>query len=99
MFVEDWFASEKGARAVSHSSEVSMGMVVTKRKTRGRWGIDLRCVGFDCRMGNTVPFCEAGWLPNERTRGSDLTVLGALAIDFQTATSRIRIFKTLLTHG
>lgn len=50
-------------------------------------------------MGNTVPFCEAGWLPNERTRGSDLTVLGALVIDFQAATSRIRIFKTLLTHG
>jgi hypothetical protein len=76
-----------------------MGMVVTKRKTGGRWRIDPRCVGCGCRMGDTVPFCEAVWLPNERTRGSDLTVLGALAIDFQTATSRIRIFKTLLTHG
>ena len=66
---------------------------------RGRWGIHPRCVGFDCRMGDTVPFCEAGWLPNERTRGSDLTALGVLAIGFENPTSRIRFFKSLLPHG
>jgi hypothetical protein len=50
-------------------------------------------------MGDTVPFCEAGWLPNERTRGSDLTALGVLAIGFENPTSRIRFFKSLLPHG